>query len=106
MFRGALARPDGLVVARQYDEPFEWQQIVALAHGVKHQGYCHLVDATTNVVMFGGMCRYKDDNRLRWMNVNLETNDYALEINFERCKNCQFRQGNKFVVASNPHGTL
>ena len=106
MFRVVLARPFGLVVARQYDEPFEWQQIVAFAHGVKHQGYFHLVDATTNVVMFGGMCRYNHDSRLRWMNVNFEANDYGLEIIFERCKTCQFRQGNKVVVASNPHSTL
>jgi hypothetical protein len=73
MVRQAATRKFGLT-PKGRKEPFQWDQVVsfALAYGVHNQGYCHLVVATMVVVMFGGMCRYNDANRLRWRNVTIE----------------------------------
>ncbi len=55
-----------------------------------------------HVIMFGGMCRYDDASGLLWSNIRFEADGSAFEITFDKRKNCQFRQGNKVLVASSP----
>ena len=89
-------------------EPFEWEQVVdlAVAYGVRHQGYYHLVVATMTIVMFGEMCRYDDASRLLWKNVCFVADGSGYEITFVKRKNEQYRQGNKVLVASSPLSTV
>jgi hypothetical protein len=83
-------------------EPFEWDNVVlfAEAYGVRQQGYCHLVVASMAVIMFGAMCRYDDASGLKWKNLRFVEDGSGVEITFEKRKNCQYRQGNKVLVAS------
>jgi hypothetical protein len=63
--RQAASRKFGLT-PKGRKEPFQWAQAVtfALEYGGNNRGYCHLVVASIEVVMFGGMCRYDVANRL------------------------------------------
>ncbi len=63
--RSAAMRKFGLNT-RNRKEPFEWDQVVefAVAYGVRHRGYGHLIVATMTVVIFGEMCRYNDASGL------------------------------------------
>jgi len=74
----------------------------AVAHGVRHQGYSHLVVATMAVVMFRGMCRYNDESGLLWSNIRFESDRSGFETTFDKRKNAQFCQVNKALVASSP----
>ena len=78
----------------------------AEAYGVRHQGYCHVAVATMAVVMFGVMCRYDDASGLQWRNIRFVEDGSGFEINFDKRKNAQFRQGIKVLVAANPSATL
>ena len=70
-------------------ETFEWDQVVdfAVASGVQHHGYRHLVVTTMAVVMFGGMCRYDYASGRLWSNIRFETDGSAFEITFDKRKN-------------------
>ncbi len=87
-------------------EPFEWDDVVrfAVEYGVRQQGYCHLVVATMAVLMFGGMCRYDDASGLQWRNVRFLEDRSAYESTFDKRKNAQYRQGNKFATQSGRSG--
>jgi hypothetical protein len=63
--RSAAMRKFGLINTKNRKDPFEWDQVVdfAVAYGVRHQRYCHLLVATMAVVMFGVMCRYDEVSR-------------------------------------------
>ena len=65
MVRQAASRKFGLT-PKERKESFQWAQVVAFAleYGAHNRGYCHLVMASMAVVMFRGMCRYNDANRL------------------------------------------
>ena len=52
------------------------------------------------VIMFGVMCRYDDASGLKWSNIRFVENGSGFGITFEKRKNCQYRQGNKVLVAS------
>jgi hypothetical protein len=53
------------------------------------------------ILSFGAMCRYSDVSRLKWKNINFESDLSSFEITFEIRKNAQFRQGNKVIVSAN-----
>ena len=103
LVRSAAMRKLGLN-AKNHKEPFERDQVLDLgeAYGVRHHGYCHLVVAMMAVIMFGRMCRYDDASGLLWSNIRFEEDGIAFEITFDKCKNAQFPQGNKILVASSP----
>ncbi len=61
-----------------------------------------MVVATNAVVMFGGMCRYDDASGLLWRSFRFEADGSAFELAFDKRNNCQFRQGNKVLVAAAP----
>ncbi len=52
------------------------------------------------ILSFGVMCRYNDVSKLKWGNINFESDISSFEITFEIMKNTQFRQGNKVLVAA------
>jgi hypothetical protein len=90
-------------------EPFEWDQVVDLsvAYGVRqHKGYCHLVVATMMVIMLGGICRYDDALGPLRSNIRFESDGSGFEINFDKRKKAQFRQGNKLLVTSSPFAAV
>ncbi len=101
--RSSATRRFGLNTTN-WKEPFEWGQVLdfAEAFGVRRSEYCHLVMAMMAVVMFGGMCRYDDASGLLWRNVRFVEDGSGFKISFDKCKNAQFRQGNKVLVASSP----
>jgi hypothetical protein len=101
MVRTAAARKFGLS-AKRVKEPFLWSQLVdfGLLYGNQNQGYCHLVVSTMAILSFGAMCRYSDCSRLKWKNINFESDFSSFEITFEIRKNAQFRQGNKVIVSA------
>ena len=101
LVRNAAMRRFGLN-PKNRKEPFEWDNVVlfAEAYGVRQQGYCHLVVASITVIMFGAMCRYDDASGLRWRNLRFVEDGSGFEITIEKRKNCQYRQGNKVLVAS------
>jgi hypothetical protein len=103
LVRGAAMRKFGLN-PKSRKELFEWEQVVSFveAYGVRHQGYCHLVVATMEIVMFCGICRYEDASGLLWRNARFEEDGSGYELSFDRRKNAQYRQGNKVLVASSP----
>ena len=105
--REAAARRFGLH-PKNRKEPFEWANVVkfAEAYGARAQGYCHLVVAAISVVMFGGMCRYDDASGLKWRNIRFEADGSAFEITFDKRKSCQYRQGNKVLVAALSHAAI
>ncbi len=72
----------------------------AKKYGVNNRGYCHLVVASMAVVMFGGMCKYDDANRLRRHTVHFEPNGNIFHLAFEKRKNAQFRQEYRVTVAA------
>ena len=65
-----------------------------------------MVVASMPVVMFGGMCKYDDANRLRWRNVQFEPNVSNFHISLEKRKNSQCRQGNRVTVAAATLGPM
>ena len=77
-----------------------------MEYGVCNLGYCHLVVASMAAVMFGGMCMYDDANRLRWRNVQFESDDNTFRLSFEKMKNAQFMQGNHGTVATATSGPM
>jgi hypothetical protein len=103
LVRSTAARRFGLN-AKNRKEPFEWYQVVdfAVAYGVRHQAYCHLVVATMAVIMFGGMRRYDDASGLLWASIHFEADGTGFGITFDKRKNVQLRQGNKVLVSSSP----
>ncbi len=78
----------------------------ALAYGMHHQGYCHLVVASMAVVMFRKLCKYNYASRMRWRNVKFEPDGNNFHPSFERRKNAQFRQGNRVTVEAATHGPI
>ena len=78
----------------------------ALAYAVHNQGYCRMVVASIEVVMFGAMCKYNDANRLRWRNVEITPDGRSFILSFEKRKNAQFRQGNKVTVGAATKGPV
>ncbi len=36
---------------------------------MRQQGYCHLVETSMAVIMFGAMCWYDDASGLKWRNI-------------------------------------
>jgi hypothetical protein len=103
LVRNAAMRKFGLN-PKNRKEPFEWDNVVlfAEAYGVRQQGYCHLVVAAMAVILFGAMCRYDDASGLKWKNLRFVEDGSGFEITFDKRKNCQYRQGNKVLVASCP----
>ena len=102
MVRTAAARKFGLS-AKRVKEPFLWFQLVdfALLYGNQNQGYCHLVVSTMAMLSFGAMCRrFSDVSRLKWRNIQFESDSSCFEITFEIRKNQPCRQGNKVIAAA------
>ena len=52
----------------------------AEAYGTLQQVYCHLVEATIAVVMFGAMCRHEDASGLMWRNIRFEADGSASRL--------------------------
>ena len=104
MVRQAATRKFGLS-PKNRKAPFKWADVVmfAIAYGVLHQGYCHLVVSSMSVLMFGGMYWYSDVSRLRWRNLRFD-DDGNLEVKFDhgRRKSSRFRQGTAVTVSANP----
>jgi hypothetical protein len=101
MVRTAAARKFGLS-AKRVKEPFLWSQLIDFAslYGNQNQGYFHLVVSTIAILSFGAMCRYNDVSRLKWKNIEFESDSSSFEITFEIRKNAQFCQGNKVIVSA------
>ena len=101
MVRTAAARKFDLT-AKRAKKHFIWSQLVDFAslYGNQNQGYCHLVVSTMAILSFGAICRYSDFSRLKWKNIEFESDSSSIEITFEIRKNAQFRQGNKVIVSA------
>ena len=54
------------------------------------------------MIMFGAICRYDDASGIMWRNIRFEADGSAFEITFDKCKNSQFLQGSKVLVAAFP----
>ncbi len=78
----------------------------ALTHGVHSQGYCHLVVASTVVVMFGALCIYDDVSLLRWRNIKFDEGFGYFHKTLEKRKNEHYRQGSRVTVAATPEGLV
>jgi integrase len=83
MARTAAARKFGLSTKR-VKEPFLWSQLVYFVslYGNQNQGYCHLVVLAMAILSFGAMCRYNDVSRLKWKNIEFESDSSSFEITF------------------------
>ena len=61
-----------------------------------------MVVVTMTVVMLGGRYRYRDASRLVLQNVRFEANGSGFGLSFGKCKNENYRQGIKALVAASP----
>jgi hypothetical protein len=98
--QGAATRKFGLYTKNR-NEPSVWEDVVsfAVAYGLRQQSYCHMAAAMMAVLMFGNICRYNDASGLQWQNVRFLEDRSGYTFNFDKCKNTQYRQGNKVIFA-------